>query len=175
VNYENLAVDPVTRDFYIATGSGPLYNIDYNEWDGIGEVTGSVRFELNTGAGSPKGMCVDMEEFLYITIDSNDNARSVARIKPGMENDPKWFDFYDYFGGNNQLAGRWGDITVHGDYLYLIDTRMNRLVVLDAAGTTDEEKFVTEYSDEVFSRSNSDQERYGIAAVPEWIVCLGAD
>jgi hypothetical protein len=175
VNYENLAVDPVTRDFYIATGSGPLYNIDYNEWDGIGEVTGSVRFELNTGAGSPKGMCVDMEEFLYITIDSNDNARSVARIKPGMENDPKWFDFYDYFGGNNQLAGRWGDITVHGDYLYLIDTRMNRLVVLDATGTTDEEKFVTEYPDEVFSRSNSDSERYGIAAVPEWIVCLGED
>jgi len=172
VNYDNLAVDPVTRDFYIATGSGPLYNINYNEWDGIGDVTGSARFELNTGAGSPKGMCVDMEGFLYITVDSNVNARSVARIKPGLENDPKWFDFYDYFGGNNQLTGRWGDITVHGDYLYLIDTRMNRLVVLDATGTTDEEKFVTEYSDEVFSRSGTDSERYGIAAVPEWLVCL---
>ncbi len=175
MNYENLGVDPVTRDFYIATGSGPLYNIYYNEWDGRGDVTNSVRFELNTGVGSPRGMCVDMEGFLYVTIDSNGNSRSVARIKPGWTEDPKWFDFYAYFEGNNQLAGRWGDITVFGDHLYLIDTRMNRLVVLDATGTTDAEKFVAEYPDEVFSLSGGDSERYGIAATPEWIVCLEPD
>ena len=172
VNYENLAVDPVTRDFYISNGNGPLYNIHYNEWDGMGDVTNSVRFELNTGIGSPRGMCIDMEGFLYVTIDSNGNSRSVARIKPGLENDPKWFDFFDYFGGTNILTGRWGDITVHGDYLYLIDTRMNRLVVLDATGTTDEGKFVAEYPDNVFSLDLSDSERYGIAAVPEWLVCV---
>jgi hypothetical protein len=175
VNFENLAVDPMTRDFYIATGSGPLYNISWNEWDGMGDVTDNVVFILNTGAGSPKGMCVDIEGFLYVTIDSNDNSRSVARIKLGWEVEPKWFDFFDYFGGTNNLTGRWGDITVHGDNLYLIDTRMNRLVVLDVTGTTDETKFVIEYPSEVFSRDLSDSERYGIAAVPEWSVCVEPD
>jgi hypothetical protein len=172
VNYENLAVDPVTRNFYIANGSGPLYNIHYNEWDGMGDVTNSVLFRLETGVGSPRGMCVDMEGFLYVTIDSNGNSRSVARIKSGWAEEPKWFDFYDYFGGNNILTGRWGDITVHGDHLYLIDTRMNRLVVLDVTGTTAEEKYFAEYPDEVFSLDLSDSERYGIAAVPEWNVCV---
>ena len=172
VNFENLAVDPVTRDFYISTGNVPLHNIHYNEWDGRGDVTNSVKFELNTGTGSPRGMCVDMEGFLYVTIDSNGNSRSVARIKAGMENDPKWFDFFDYFGGTNNLTGRWGDITVHGDHLYIIDTRMNRLVVLDATGTNDESKFVVEYPSEVFSQNLSDSERYGIAAVPEWLICV---
>jgi hypothetical protein len=171
VNYENLAVDPVSRDFYIATGSGPLYNIQYNEWDGMGEVTDSAVFTLETGVGSPRGMCVDKEGFLYVTIDSNGNSRSVARIRPGLTSDPKWFDFYDYFERNNILTGRWGDITVHGDYLYLIDTRMNRLVVLDATGTTDAEKYYAEYPDEAYSLDGSDSERYGIASVPEWNVC----
>jgi hypothetical protein len=120
-------------------------------------------------------MCVDIEGFLYVTIDSNDNSRSVARIKLGWEVEPKWFDFFDYFGGTNNLTGRWGDITVHGDNLYLIDTRMNRLVVLDVTGTTDETKFVIEYPSEVFSRDLSDSERYGIAAVPEWSVCVEPD
>lgn len=175
VNYENIAVDPLTRDFFIATGSAPLYNIFHNEWDGMGDVTGSTMFSLNTGIGSPKGMCVDMEGFLYITIDSNGNSRSVARLKPGWDADPAWFDFFDYFGGTNNLTGRWGDITVLGDYLYLIDTRMNRLVVLDATGTTDETRFFAEYSSEVFSADLSDSERYGIAAVPEWSVCAEAD
>ena len=175
VNYENLAVDPVSRDFYITNGSGPLYNVFYNEWDGRGDVTNSVLLSLDTGVGSPRGMCVDMEGFLYITIDSNGNSRSVARIKPGWENDPKWFDFFDYFGGTNNLTGRWGDITVSGDHLYLIDTRMNRLVVLDATGTTDAGKFVDEYPSDVFSLDLSDSERYGIAAVPEWIVCADPD
>jgi hypothetical protein len=172
VNYENLGTDPVSRNFYIATGSGPLYNIFYNEWDGRGSVTSSVRYEVETGIGSPRGMCVDMEGFLYITIDSNGNSRSVARFRPGVANEPKWFDFFSYFEGNNQLSGRWGDITIHGDHLYLIDTRMNRLVVLDATGTTDSEKYFAEYPDEVYSLEGSDSERYGIAAVPEWNVCL---
>lgn len=172
VNYENIAVDPVSRDFFIATGSGPLYNINYNEWDGMGDVTSSGVFILETGIGSPRGMCVDTEGFLYVTIDSNGNSRSVARIKSGWGVEPKWFDFFDYFGGTNNLTGRWGDITVHGDYLYLIDTRMNRLVVLDATGTTDEGKFVVEYPSNVFSLELSDSERYGIAAVPEWLVCV---
>lgn len=172
VNYENIAVDPVTRDFYIATGNGPLYNINYNEWDGMGDVTNNAVIILDTGIGSPRGMCVDLEGFLYVSIDSNGNSRSVARIKAGMENDPKWFDFFDYFGGTNNLTGRWGDITVHGDHLYIIDTRMNRLVVLDATGTTDESKFVVEYPSDVFSQDLSDSERYGIAAVPEWLICV---
>ncbi len=172
VNFENLAVDPVSRDFYIATGSGPLYNINYNEWDGMGDVTNNAVIILDTGIGSPRGMCVDLEGFLYVSIDSNGNSRSVARIKAGMENDPKWFDFFDYFGGTNNLTGRWGDITVHGDNLYIIDTRMNRLVVLDATGTTDESKFVVEYPSEVFSQDLTDSERYGIAAVPEWLICV---
>jgi len=171
VNYENLATDPVSRDLYIATGSGPLYNIFLNSWDGMGDVTSSVRFELETGVGAPRGMCVDMDGFLYVTVDSNGNSRSVARIKAGQEIDPKWFDFFDYFGGNNITSGRWGDITVLGDLLYLIDTRMNRLVVLDCTGTTDETKFVGEFSSEDFSREGSDSERYGIAAVPEWQAC----
>ena len=175
VNYENLAVDPVSRDFYIATGSGPLYNISWNEWDGMGAVTDNEVFNLDTGIGSPRGMCVDMEGFLYVTIDSNGNSRSVARIKSGWGVEPKWFDFFTYFGGTNNLTGRWGDITVHGDHLYLIDTRMNRLVVLDATGTTDETKFVIEYPSEVFSADLSDSERYGIAAVPEWSVCAEPD
>jgi sugar lactone lactonase YvrE len=172
VNYENLAVDPVTRDFYMATGSGPLYNIHWNEWDGMGAVTNTLRFELNTGVGVPRGMCVDTEGFLYVTVDSNGNSRSVARIKAGMGAEPKWFDFYEYFERNNQTTGRWGDITVHGDYLYLIDTRMNRLVVLDATGTDDASKYFAEYPGEEFSLDGSDSERYGIAAVPEWQSCL---
>ena len=93
-------------------------------------------------------------------------------MKPGTETEPKWFDFFDYFGGTNNLTGRWGDITVHGDYLYIIDTRMNRLVVLDATGVTDEGKFVIEHPSEVFSADLSDSERYGIAAVPEWLICV---
>ncbi len=171
VAYENLAVDPVSRGFYIATKSGTTYNIIYNQWDGRGPVSGTIRIDLDTGIGYPKGMCVDMAGFLYVTIDSNGNSRSVARIRPGLENDPKWFDFCAYFAGNNPESGRWGDITVLGDYLYLIDTRMNRLVVLNAAGTTDEEKFVEEFPSEVFSKKLSDSERYGIAAVPEWLSC----
>ncbi|MCK4548823.1 MAG: hypothetical protein KAU49_01595, partial [Candidatus Krumholzibacteria bacterium] len=55
VNFENLAVDPVSRDFYIATGSGPLYNINYNEWDGMGDVTNNAVIILDTGIGSPRG------------------------------------------------------------------------------------------------------------------------
>ncbi len=172
VNYENIAVDPVSRDFYIATGSGPLYNINFNVWDGMGDVTDNAVLILDTGIGSPRGMCVDMQGFLYISIDSNGNSRSVGRMKPGTETEPKWFDFFDYYGGTNNLTGRWGDITVHGDYLYIIDTRMNRLVVLDATGVTPEGKFVAEYPSEVFSAGLNDSERYGIAAVPEWSVCV---
>ena len=175
VNYENIAVDPVTRDFYIATGNGPLYNINFNVWDGMGDVTDSAVLILDTGIGSPRGMCVDMQGFLYVSIDSNGNSRSVGRMKPGTETEPKWFDFFDYFGGTNNLTGRWGDITVHGDHLYIIDTRMNRLVVLDATGVTDEGKFVVEYPSEVFSADLNDSERYGIAAVPEWLICAEPD
>jgi hypothetical protein len=175
VNYENIATDPVTRDFYIATGNPPLYNIFHNEWDGMGAVSNNTLFQLNTGIGSPRGMCVDMEGFLYITLDSNGNSRRVARLKAGFDAEPAWFDFFDYFGGTNNLTGRWGDITVHGDHLYLIDTRMNRLVVLDVTGTTDETKFAAEYPSDVFSADLSDSERYGIAAVPEWLICLEPD
>jgi len=173
LSYENLGVDPVSRDFYVASSGSTVYNIFHNEYDGRGNVTGSTRYEMTTGVGYMRGMCVDMEGFLYVTIDSNGNSRSVGRFKPGLSNEPKWFDFCNYYAGNNPASGRWGDITVLGDHLFLIDTYNNRLVILDATGTNEAERYITEYQSDVLSAPLSDSERYGIAAVPEWQVCIG--
>lgn len=167
--YENLAVDPVTRDFYVITGTTPIFRFTLNEWDGRGSVSGTVIFDLDTGVGTPRGICVDENGVLYISIDSDRSSRSIGRIDPGVSSDPAWFDFYEYFSGNDQTSGRWGDIASYGDKLYLIDTRMNRFVVLWTGGTTDEEKWYAEYSSTEFSKALTDSEKYGIAAAPDLI------
>jgi hypothetical protein len=65
-----------------------------------------------------------------MSIDGNDSHRRIARITAGGAGNDTWFDFYEYFGGNSTQAGRWGDITLLGDRLFLIDHRNDRLVAI---------------------------------------------
>jgi hypothetical protein len=122
---------------------------------------------MNTGVGIPRGICIDGDGVLYVSIDSDGINRSVGRLDPGVSNAPKWFDFFDYFSENDQTSGRWGDIAVYEDKLFLIDTRMNRFVVLWTEGTTSEEKWFASYPSTVFSEELTDSERYGIAVAPD--------
>jgi sugar lactone lactonase YvrE len=165
VRYKNLAVDPIDRDFYIVTGAAPpSFYVHRNYWDGRGAVGSTGYFILNTGSGTPNGMCVDSTGVLYITIDGSGNDRSVARYEPGGTPEPGWFDFDLRAGSTEPEAGRWGDIAILGDKLYIIDTMVNRLVVLWTGGTTQEEKWFEEHLSDVYSRPGSYSERYGIAA-----------
>ncbi|MBN1164610.1 MAG: hypothetical protein JXB45_08530 [Candidatus Krumholzibacteriota bacterium] len=159
---ECLAVNPLTRNFYYVSGSAHTYQIIEREWDGrTAPGTASVH-DIYTPTAEPAGMCVDSTGTIYITLDGNDYFRTIGRLTADGAWEENFFDFYAH-GGNNLLAGRWGDITLLGENLYLIDRRNNRLVVISTSG-----EWVKAYQSEIFSRLGEENERYGITASRTW-------
>jgi hypothetical protein len=162
VDYEALTIRPDTRTIVVPDGSGTSRSIRSWAWDGRSDAAVSLgSIILYTGTGIPRGACSDDEGTVYITIDGNDAQRRIAKITTAGTVEPAWFDFYAYFGGNATQAGRWGDITLLGDRLFLIDRRNNRLVAI----TTDAQ-WDASWESDYFSLAGVENERYGIAATP---------
>jgi hypothetical protein len=171
---ENFACDPVTRDLYIMKGTAPLRYLVQADWDGRSILTDldldSPGTVVDTGTGEPRGMCVDSMGTVYI---SNDGVQPLPRKIIAVTADKEistFFDFYEYYDRNNTQAGRWGDITILENKLYLIDRRNDRLVVIDiteSGGTMNRE-----VRSDIFSLPYEENERYGIAASPNWL-CAG--
>ena len=161
IHGENLVVDPVTRNIYTVVG-GPTFFIMSAVWDGRGQAA-SFQQEVNFpgGTAEPAGMCMDSTGSIYVTMDGNDLTRRISKWRPGAGVDTDWFDFYTHAGGNNILAGRWGDVTCLGDSLYIIDTRNDRLVAVSTEG-----QWAGSWEDDSFSLPGNDTERYGIEASP---------
>ena len=162
VDYEALTILPGTRTIVVPEGSGTSRNVRSWAWDGRSDAAvllGSLI--LDVGTGVPRGACSDGEGTVYITVDGNDAQRRIARITASGTVEPAWFDFYTHFGGNATQAGRWGDITLLGDRLFLIDRRNDRLVAISTDAQWDES-----WESDSFSLPGSESERYGIASPP---------
>lgn len=164
IREENLTVDQNTRDFYVINGQNPpIFNLWRVIWDGRSIAPDAVlHANVNGGAANPVGMCIDTTGTVYVTFNGTQNDRKIASISPTGEVDPDFFDFFEYYGRNEILAGQWGDIAYLDGRLYIIDTRNDRLVVVSEDGT-----FVEEIDNTAFSTPQSENERYGIAARPE--------
>jgi hypothetical protein len=160
---ENLAVDPVTRDYYIINGqSPPIFSLWRALWDGRYISNDAVlHATINAGAANPAGMCIDTTGTVYITFNGTQNDRSIVSVSQSGVVDAPFFDFYEHYGRNDIEAGQWGDLAYLEGRLYIIDTRNDRLVVIAENGD-----FVEEISDEAFSTPQSVNERYGIATLP---------
>lgn len=161
---ENLAVDPVTRDYYVINGHNPpIFSLWRVFWDGR-SIThdAALHANINAGAANPVGMCIDTLGTIYITFNGTQMNRSIASVSPAGDVDATFFDFFEHYGRNNMQAGQWGDIAYLDGRLYIIDTRNDRLVVISENGD-----FIEEISNTAFSTQQSENERYGIAAVPE--------
>lgn len=158
---ENLATDPVTRDVYFMTGTPPDYQLNHAAWDGRSDNGGNVDLitYIDASTGTPKGLCCDSTGTLYIAIDGTGNDRGIFEVDPDGNVDSEFFDFVDYFGPTE--AGRWGDITLLDDELFIIDKDNGRLVVISTDGT-----FVREVVSNDFFVPGSVLENYGIAASP---------
>ncbi len=159
---ENLATDPLTRDIYFMTGTSPNFQLQKASWDGRSDDGGDIdhfTFIL-AGTGKPNGMCCDSTGTLYVTIDGNQNDRRIVEVDANGTADNAFFDFVNYFGGTE--AGRWGDLTILDDELYIIDKDNGRLVVISTDGTFMRE----DVSDDFFVQGSSILESYGIAASP---------
>lgn len=161
VNWENLAAHPITRDLFIITGlSPPNYRLWRIPWDGQSTASDPIlHAEIHAGAAAPRGMCIDSTGTIFITIDGNGSDRRIASVSPSGYVDDDFFDFCQYYGTTTNLAGRWGDIALLGDELYLIDRYNDRLVIITTAGD-----MVWEVQSTAFSEQFKDSERYGIAA-----------
>lgn len=171
---ENFACHPLTRDLYIIKGSAPLRYFVQADWDGRSPLTDldldSPGTMIDTGTGEPRGMCVDSMGTAYI---SNDGVDALPRKIIAVTADKEistFFDFYVYYDRNNIQAGRWGDITILENKLYLIDRRNDRLVVIDI--TERGGMMNREVRSDIFSLPYEEHERYGIAASPNWL-CAG--
>jgi len=168
IRWENIAVHPKDRNIYILTGQGPpTFSLWKINWDGRGiPRDDNINFYsyITTGAGAtPKGMCFDEDGNLYISFDSESSKnpfRRIVRVDADGVVNVDFFDFYDY-GGNNQAAGRWGDIAYSDSKLFLIDKRNDRLVIIGTDGT-----WQNEYTGEVFSKPFVENETYSIVATP---------
>jgi antitoxin (DNA-binding transcriptional repressor) of toxin-antitoxin stability system len=165
--WENLAVDPVTRDIYMMTGSSPTsYVLWHMYWDGVLEYV--QRFEaaasLSVGAAEPRGMCADSSGTIYICFDGNDNWRRIVSVSAEGTIDYSFFDFYEYYGRNSQEAGRWGDLAYLEGKLYVIDRRNDRLVIISKHGT-----WLGEVKNTIFSRPLDESDHYAICASPTWL------
>ncbi|GEM_PF-2896022 len=164
--WENLAAHPLTRDLFTITGSSSYYRIIRGEWDGrsssISDLVYPVNF-INAGQGRPNGMCIDSTGTVFVTVDGNDTDRRISKISADGTIYDDFFDFYAHAGGNSIEAGRWGDITLLDGYLYLVDTRNDRLVVISTEAVWTDDK-----QSHVFSKPGGDSERYGIAASPKY-------
>ena len=158
---ENLAADPVTRDVYFMTGTPPDFQLQQAVWDGRSDDGGNVNLitYVDASTGTPRGMCCDSTGTLYISIDGNQNFRRIVEVGLDGTVDDAFFDFVDHFGAED--AGRWGDLTILEDELYIIDKDNGRLVVISTDGTFQRE--VVSYD---FFVPGSILEKYGIAASP---------
>jgi len=168
IRWENIAVHPKDRDIYILTGQGPpTFTLWRINWDGRGipqDDDINLYSYITTGAGAtPKGMCFDDNGNLYISFDSESSKnpfRRIVRVDADGVVDVDFFDFYEY-GGNNQAAGRWGDIAYSDNKLFLIDKKNDRLVVIGTDGT-----WQNEYSSDTFSMPFVENDIYSITATP---------
>ena len=158
---ENLATNPVTRDVNFIVGTPPDFQLQRASWDGRSDDGGSLDLitYINASTGTPEGMCCDSTGTLYITIDGHQNFRRIFKVDPDGSVDIAFFDFVDYFGATE--AGRWGDMTILDDELYVIDKDNGRLVVISTDGT-----FQREVVSNDFFVPGSILENYGIAAAP---------
>jgi hypothetical protein len=170
IQWENLAVAPVSRTLYLIDQFGTLnFKIWEVLWDGRSAVqTFGLYADLNVGAATARGMCADSAGTLYVVFDGNDNWRRIVSVAPGGAIDYGFFDFYARAGGNNLDAGRWGDIAYSQGKLYVIDRRNDRLVVISHNG-----RWLDEIRDAAFSRPFDESETYAITASPAWMCGAG--
>jgi len=166
IKWENLAVDPVTRDVYMISEFSPTnYALWRVYWDGRSPVQSFVVVaNLSVGAAVPAGMCIDSTGTVYITFDGNDNYRRIVTVTSGGTVNYNFFNFYTYYGSNSQQAGRWGDIAYLEGKLYTIDKRNDRLVVVSKTG-----QWLGEVANTAFSRPGNESEHYAICASPTWL------
>jgi hypothetical protein len=165
--WENLAVDPVTRDIHIMTASGPTnYVLWRGLWDEQAITVGSWESVANlfVGTAEPRGMCADSSGTIYISFDGNDNYRRIVTVNSGGIINYDFFNFYTHYGSNSQEAGRWGDITYFQGKLYIIDKRNDRLVVISKTG-----EWLAEIENTAFSRPLDESDHYAICASPAWL------
>lgn len=163
LKWQTIAVDPVTRDIYMISESGPTsYALWRVYWDGRTTVQGfDVVKALSVGAAAPAGMCVDSTGTVYIVFDGNDNYRRIVTVSADGTVDYNFFNFYTYYGGTSIEAGRWGDIAYLQGKLYIIDRRNDRLVIISKHGD-----WLDEVHDPAFSRQLEENEHYAICASP---------
>jgi len=161
---ENLAVSPLDRTVYYITGASPNYWIKGARWDGIRQIqdAGYDDYINGTGSSAPRGMCVDSTGTVYLTLDGTGTERSIRKYDSKLNTEYEIIDFYEEFG-NSEDAGRWGDIAVLGDTLYLIDIRTDRLAFISTSGD-----YLGDLHSDAFSLPGSviENERYGITAIP---------
>jgi len=165
--WENLAVDPVTRDVHLMTASSPTnYVLWRGYWDGRATVIESYDAvaSLTVGAAEPRGMCADSSGTIYICFDGNDNWRRIVSVASDGTIDDDFFNFFTHYGSNSQEAGRWGDIAYLDGKLYVIDRRNDRLVIISKHGT-----WLAEVEDAAFSHQLVEDDRYAICASPTWV------
>jgi hypothetical protein len=115
---------------------------------------------MSVADASPAGMAVDSTGAVYITIDGDGSQREIVRYDPGDDSMSVIFDFFDYFGGNNSTSGRWGDLTVSGGIIYIIDRRNDRIAYISVEGD-----YLGASVSTAFSYSGLENERYGIASI----------
>ena len=164
IKWENLAVDPVTRDIYMMTGSSPTNFVLWRmDWDG--RTTPVQSYEavanLSVGAAEPRGMCVDSSGTIYISFDGNDNYRRIVSVSASGTVNYNFFNLYTHYGSTSQEAGRWGDIAYLEGKLYIIDKRNDRLVIVSKTG-----QWLAEIKNSAFSGQLVEIHHYAICASP---------
>jgi hypothetical protein len=169
IQWENLAVDQLTRDIFIIDRFGALnFKIWRIFWDGRSSVrTFDVYADLSVGPAEPRGMCSDSSGTIYVTFDGNADYRRIVSVSADGSIDYDFFDFYARAGGDSTSAGRWGDVACLNGRLYLIDRRNDRLVIISRTG-----EWLAEVKNDAFSKPFDESEHYSIAASPSWICTM---
>lgn len=162
IRYENLAVNHNTRDAYYMHSTTTYAEIRKMSWDGRQLSTSSFesREGFNLSKSLPRGMAVDSIGNVYISIDGNGSQREIRKFDPDDNTVSNLFDFYDYYGGNNTNAGRWGDLTICNGVIYIIDRRNDRIAYISLQGD-----HLDDMDSPEFSYPGFEGERYGIASI----------
>lgn len=162
---QNMALDQEERTVYLVRQlDQATYTVTGSIWDGRSDITGyDYSQSFTSSSAKPVGMCVDTTGTVYVVLDGDATTRSIVAFDSQLGPERVLFDFYDYFGGNNTEAGRWGDIAVHEGVLYLIDRLNDRIVSISTSGG-----YLGAYESDAFSLPGAvfDSERYGIAVIP---------